>query len=120
MILDCVEESFVTKGDFESTNKMLEDDKKWAEKHNVHYHPTITINNFTYRGNINFKDIREALCAAYTKKVGICDIQSILKERLKPTELKAVQAQNPDNLRFTLLIGGLIFVMVNVIIWTVI
>lgn len=120
MIFDCVEESFETKGDFESTNRMLEEDKNWAEKHNVHYHPTITINNFTYRGNINYRDIREALCAAYTKKVGICDIQSILKDRLKPTELKVVQKQNPSNLRLIGAIGGIIFVLVNAIILTVI
>lgn len=66
----------------ESTNRILEEDREWALQHNVHYHPTITINNFTYRGNINFKDIREALCSAYTKKVGMCDLQKVLGEHL--------------------------------------
>ena len=87
-------------------------------KNNVHYHPTITINDFTYRGNINYKDIREALCAAYTKKVGVCNLQSILKDKLKPTVFKAQPKQKSSGVNIKLvLIGGLAVFLINIVIW---
>ena len=61
----CVEDSFEIRGDLESDNKLFADDMKWSREHNIDYHPTITINNFTYRGDIDFVDVREAICAAY-------------------------------------------------------
>ena len=64
-VKDCVQGSFEVKGDYESTNRILEADKVWARKHHLDFHPSITINNFTYRGDIEFADIREAICAAY-------------------------------------------------------
>lgn len=61
----CLQDSFVNRGDLESDNKLLADDMAWAREHNIDYHPTITINNFTYRGDIDFVDVREAICSAY-------------------------------------------------------
>ena len=55
----------MTNGDLESDNKLLADDMAWAKDNNIDYHPTITINNFTYRGDIDFVDVREAICSAY-------------------------------------------------------
>ena len=53
----CMDESFVVEGDLESDNKLLADDMAWAREHHIDYHPSITINNFTYRGDIDFVDV---------------------------------------------------------------
>ena len=57
-VTECFENSFTVAGDFESDNKILSDDKNWARQHNIHYHPSVTINDYTYRGNINSEDIK--------------------------------------------------------------
>lgn len=49
----------------------------------MHYHPTVTINSFTYRGDINYNDIRQAICAAYRHKPTMCDLGAVVKEHLK-------------------------------------
>jgi hypothetical protein len=61
----CVSDSFEVPDDYESLNLMLDSDSKWAKEHHLDFHPSITINDFTYRGDIDFADIREAICAAY-------------------------------------------------------
>ena len=61
----CVSESFTIPGDFESDNKMLLDDAKWARLIGLNYHPAVTINDFTYRGDIDYADIQQAVCAAF-------------------------------------------------------
>ena len=40
-------------------------------------HPAITINDFTYRGDIDFVDIREAICAAYHERPNHCNLGEI-------------------------------------------
>jgi len=67
-IASCVDKSFEVHGDRESKNKALEADALWAKKMHLDYHPSITINDFTYRGDIDFADIREAICAAYQER----------------------------------------------------
>ena len=64
-VANCVDTSFELLGDLESNNKILESDMTWTHEHHLDFHPSITINNFTYRGDIEFADIREAICAAY-------------------------------------------------------
>ena len=70
----CVEESFEVAGDKESNNLMLEADSKWAKDHHLDFHPSITINDFSYRGDIEFADIREAICAAYQTRPDHCNL----------------------------------------------
>ena len=50
----CVSESFTIPGDFESDNKMLLDDAKWAR-----------LIGLNYRGDIDYADIQQAVCAAF-------------------------------------------------------
>ena len=45
------------------------------------FHPAITINDFTYRGDINFADIREAICAAYLERPAHCNLEEIWKQK---------------------------------------
>jgi hypothetical protein len=56
--MTCIGDSFIDDKDFESNNELLEVDKQWASKHNLISHPTILINDFTYRGDIDFKDLK--------------------------------------------------------------
>lgn len=37
----------------------------------------MTINDFTYRGDIDFTDIREAICASYNKAPSNCNLERI-------------------------------------------
>ena len=68
LVSQCVEESFETQGDYESNNKLLQEDVAWTRQHHLDFHPSITINDFTYKGDIEFADIREAICAAYQER----------------------------------------------------
>lgn len=74
---DCFNASFETKGDLNSENLILAADAKWAKDHHLELHPAITINDFTYRGDIDFVDVREAICAAYQKRPNQCKLEEI-------------------------------------------
>ena len=46
-------------------NKILREDRQWANTMGVFMHPSITINNVTYRGDLNGYDIFRAVCAGF-------------------------------------------------------
>ena len=70
---DCVDNSFVKKGDVESDNTILRQDRLWADLNNVSKHPTITINNITYTGDaLNGREIANAICEAYNEAPDEC------------------------------------------------
>lgn len=48
-----------------SDNKLLSEDRKWANKLGIVLHPAISINNITYRGDINGYDVFKAICAGF-------------------------------------------------------
>ena len=62
---------------------MLEADSKWAKEHHLDFHPSITINDFSYRGDIEFADIREAICAAYQERPQHCNLDEIWSKESK-------------------------------------
>jgi len=45
---ECVEGSFAIRGDHESENRILREDKNWAQANHITMHPSIAINNHTY------------------------------------------------------------------------
>jgi hypothetical protein len=47
-----VDSSFEDAHDMESDNYILKADAEWGMEHNLNYHPSITINNITYRGDV--------------------------------------------------------------------
>ena len=61
----------------ESVNTVLRKDRNWAKQHHIEFHPQITINNFKYRGDVDFHDIREAICAAYNERPDHCNLDVI-------------------------------------------
>ncbi len=67
----------MTLDDLESDNLILRADTLWTLDHHLDFHPTITINDFTYRGDIEFADIREAICAAYQERPKHCNLGEI-------------------------------------------
>jgi len=81
-VMKCFEKSFIEEGNLDSDNTILAADKRWAASLNLHYHPTVTINNQTYRGTINYSDIRQALCQAYLHKPVMCDLGKVLAQHL--------------------------------------
>ena len=76
----CVDDSWADASDLESQNTIFEADVRWAQEHHLEFHPSITINDFTYRGDIEFADIREAICAAYQERPDHCNLGSIWEQ----------------------------------------
>jgi len=70
----CFEDSWEVQGDYESGNKFLKTDADWAVHNNLKYHPSVAINNMTYRGDVNGQDLAMAICAAYREKPDECDL----------------------------------------------
>ena len=80
----CVQKSFEVEGDYESDNTIFRDDRKWARKMNLGYHPSVTINEFTYRGALTYKDLTQAICAAFNFKLSECDFNQIWRQHTDP------------------------------------
>ena len=70
----CVKNSFEDPGNQDSYNKILADDSRWAASNNLKFHPSITINNKTYDGNVKGMDLAVAICAAYNEKPDECEL----------------------------------------------
>lgn len=69
---DCVENSFTQVGNYQSNNKIFEEDEKWRSIMNIHRHPAISINNQTYLGDFSGADIARAICASFLKRPDFC------------------------------------------------
>jgi len=69
---ECVDNSFVIKGDRSSDNKILAADREFANSVGVVLHPAVTVNNMTYRGDISGENIFRAICAGFLKMPDIC------------------------------------------------
>jgi hypothetical protein len=57
--------------------KYLEEDRQQAKKLGIILHPSITINNITYRGEIDGHDIFKAICAGFLDQPEICKGESV-------------------------------------------
>jgi hypothetical protein len=71
-ITECVDHSFVRKGDRKSDNKLLSADRSYATTLGIVVHPTITVNNNTFRGEINGYNVFKAVCAGFKDMPDIC------------------------------------------------
>lgn len=47
--------------------KLLREDREWATKLGIIIHPAVSINNITYRGDINGYDVFRAVCAGFSE-----------------------------------------------------
>jgi len=53
-------------------NRLLQEDREWANRLGVILHPSISINNITYRGDVNGYDIFRAVCAGFLEQPRVC------------------------------------------------
>jgi hypothetical protein len=63
----CYQDSFITDPDDPSKqdNRILREDRQLAQKLDIVMHPSVTINNHTYRGDMDGEDIFRALCSSF-------------------------------------------------------
>lgn len=67
----CVASQFQQNGKI-TTIKLLEEDREWAKKLGIVLHPSVTINNITYRGELEGFDIFKAICAGFLDQPDVC------------------------------------------------
>lgn len=75
----CVENSFSTPSEYESDNSILRSDKVWSVSMGLQFHPSISINNHTYHGDISGQKLAFAICEAYDEKPDECDLSWAIK-----------------------------------------
>jgi len=74
----CVKHSFVgNKINYSKDNYMLADDRELAERQGIKLHPSLAINNQTYRGSFNGEDIFQAICTSFDKIPEVCKNETI-------------------------------------------
>jgi hypothetical protein len=71
-IKTCVDSSFVNYGNWSSDNLIFREDSEMSRLIGIYHHPSLTINNFTYRGNIEGKDVFYSICAGFQSRPNIC------------------------------------------------
>ena len=75
-------------------------------------HPTITINNQTYLGDLDGKDIAIALCASFRERPEVCYDQKF--EVLKADDSEFVPVQIENHMVRNLFIAGLFIIFINI------
>lgn len=66
-IKDCTRISYE-----QTNNRILFRDREWQNLMRVTTHPSITINNATYLGDLDGKDLATALCASFNERPEVC------------------------------------------------
>ena len=66
----CYDESFVD--DTDTVNLLLEEDMLQEIDLGIFMHPSLTINNMSYRGYLDSDDILDAICSSFTKMPQVC------------------------------------------------
>ena len=55
------------------TNTLIEKEMRYFEKYGQRYiFPSVTINNMTYRGQLEIEAVMNAICAGFKKAPGVC------------------------------------------------
>ena len=68
----CVEEQYSKNKKGETRIKIFDEDRQWSKKLGIVLHPSITINNITYRGELEGFDIFKAICAGFLEQPDVC------------------------------------------------
>jgi hypothetical protein len=74
----CIASQYVQKNKL-TTIKLFEEDRLWASKLGIVLHPSVTINNITYRGEIEGFDIFKAICAGFLDQPDVCKGNNVFK-----------------------------------------
>jgi hypothetical protein len=76
----CVQDSFVRSKDGTIIdNTILKEDRTWANLQGIFLHPTVTVNNITYRGDLNGYDIFRAVCAGFSDSPAVCKADNVFE-----------------------------------------
>ena len=67
-VKQCYEDSFVVPNNEESLNALLEEDTVQQELLGIYLHPGLTINDITYRGYLEGKDVHDAICTSFDRQ----------------------------------------------------
>ena len=73
---------------------MLLEDKKWQNLMRVNAHPAITINNVTYEGDLDGKDVANAICASFKERPSVCqdglyiELAQVAKGEIDPIKIR--------------------------------
>lgn len=68
MVEVCVNGSFAVKGDWDSYNYLLGDDREYQIGIGVQMNPSLAINGHQYHGDLNADKIFRSICQAYPIK----------------------------------------------------
>ena len=84
----CIASQFQQNGKI-TTIKLLEEDREWAKKLGIVLHPSVTINNITYRGELEGFDIFKAICAGFLDQPDVCKGDKVFQilHEVNPNEL---------------------------------
>ena len=72
----------------------MKEDRRWSNTLGIILHPAISINNITYRGDINGYDIFRAVCAGFKDQPEVCkgdnvfDVVSLNEQDLYQSNFK--------------------------------
>lgn len=80
----------------------------------VHAHPAITINNSTYRGDMDAEDIAHAVCAGFKDRPYNCS-HDALKGHMKKLE-EYYFPEYGNSMTVDLLVIGLLIIVINLVI----
>jgi|TARA_B110000305_G_C19194502_1_gene518185 hypothetical protein len=59
--------------DISVTNTLIEKEMKYFDKYGQRYiFPSVTINNMTYKGQLEIEAVMNAICAGFKKAPGVC------------------------------------------------
>ena len=79
IIKNCVNESFLKRSGINeeidivySDNNLLKNERKTSNYYNVHFWPSVMINNMTFQGNLESNDIFEAICTFFKDEPSFC------------------------------------------------
>lgn len=114
-VLDCVKNSFETPGNKTSDNKILKEDIQWRAKQQVMEHPAITINNQTYQGNFNGRDVVMALCHSFKTRPEVCKNNSIETHKGQSRDYNNYDKMFVDNTELYLEIAGGLIIALNIV-----
>eukprot|EP00359_Climacostomum_virens_P001211 CAMPEP_0204898974 /NCGR_PEP_ID=MMETSP1397-20131031/1584_1 /ASSEMBLY_ACC=CAM_ASM_000891 /TAXON_ID=49980 /ORGANISM="Climacostomum Climacostomum virens, Strain Stock W-24" /LENGTH=460 /DNA_ID=CAMNT_0052066877 /DNA_START=124 /DNA_END=1506 /DNA_ORIENTATION=- len=68
----CVDSSFSGSDHAKAGNRLLAQEKATLLDAGIFFYPTISINNQTFRGDIEYDEVRSAICAGFKTRPKIC------------------------------------------------
>ena len=114
VIEECVSNSFEEPGNMMSDNKLLKEDRRWQYLMGVNTHPSITINNQSYYGDFNGRDIARALCASFNVQKPECQQGELEQLKGDFEELEVLDTSVSGSHTFDIILLVIFTVLINI------